>query len=86
VTVPWQSTDEDYSANKHPYSVVSEWTVQETLLVGDQIFLGNGIFFSAPVLSAQILIKAALSCYLKTCCKRYLCYIGEARSVSVTVL
>jgi hypothetical protein len=52
-------------------------------MFGDQIFLGNSIiFFSLPVVSAQILIKTGLSCYLKTCFMMYLCCIGEARSVS----
>jgi len=67
----------------HPYSLVAEWTMQETLLFGDQLFLGNGIiFFPAPVLTAQTLIKTAVSCYLKTCFKRYSCCIGGARIVS----
>ena len=61
----------------HPYSLAAEWTMQETLLFGDQIFHDNGIiFFPAPVVSAQILLKTAVSCYVKTCFKRYLCCNG----------
>jgi hypothetical protein len=29
----------------HPYSLAAEWTMQETLLFGDQIFDDNGIMF-----------------------------------------